>query len=84
MSNSSASSCSSDWWSETESLCESSEYVTANSGESESEILPYDDNIEPLACPEEIAQYEQRVAKEDHNEHVLQQRFNAEIEVASW
>ena len=84
MSNLTESSCSSDSWSETESSCDSSEYFTANSGESESEFLPYDDNIEPLASPEEIAQYEQVVAEEQHNENVLQQRFNAEIEVASW
>ena len=46
--------------------------------------LPYDDNIEPLASPKEIAQYEQAVAEEQHNENILQWRFNAEIEVASW
>ena len=46
--------------------------------------LPYDDNIEPLASPEEIGQYEQSEAEEDHNEHVIQQRFNADIEIASW
>ena len=84
MSNSTASSCSSDSWSETESSCESSEYYTANSGESDSEFLPQDDNIEPLASPEEIAQYEQIVAEEEHNDSIWQQRFNAEIEVASW
>ena len=84
MSNSTASSCSSDSWSETESSYESSEYYTANSGESDSEFLPHDDNIEPLASPEEIAQYEQIVAEEEHNENIWQQRFNAEIEVASW
>ena len=84
MSNSAASSCSSDSWSETESLCESLEYYTAISGESDSEFLPYDDNIEPLASPEEIAQYEQIVAEEEQNASIWQQRFNAEIEVASW
>ena len=84
MSNLVESSCSSDSWSETEPSCDSSEYFTANSGESESEVLPYDDNIEPLASPEEIAQYEQAVAEEQHNENILQRRFNAEIEVASW
>ncbi len=82
MSNLTESSCSSDSWSETESSCDSLEYFTANSGESE--FLPYDDNIESLASPEEIAQYEQVVAEEQHNENVLKKRFNVEIEVASW
>ena len=84
MSNSASSSCSSDSWSETESSYDSSEYFTANSGESDSDILPYDDNIEPLASLDEIAQYEQIVAEEEHNENVWQQRFNAEIAVSSW
>ena len=52
-------------------------------------ILPgispeYDDDIEPLASPEEIAQYEQIVAEEEHNdEHIWQQCFNSEVTVAS-
>ena len=66
-----------------QSSCDSSEYFTANSGKSESEVLPYDDNIEPLASSEEIVQYEQAVADEQRNESILQWRFNAEIEVAS-
>ena len=56
----------------------------ANSGESDSEFLPHDDNIEPLALPGEIAQYEQIVPEEEHTDNIWQQRFNAEIEVASW
>ena len=59
-------------------------YVMATLCESDLEILPYDDNVEPLASPDEIARYEQSVAEKDHNENVLQQRFIAEIEVASW
>ena len=31
--------------------------------------------LNPLASPEEIAQYEQSVAEEDHNEHVLQRSW---------
>ncbi len=69
MSNLTESSCSSDSWSETESSCDSSEYFQANLNQN---FLPYDDNIEPLASPEEIAQYEQVVAEEQHNENVLQ------------
>ena len=87
MSDLAASSCSSDSWSETESSYASSEYVTANSDlsdESNSEFLPYDDDIEPLASPEEIAQYEQNVAEEERNANLWQQRFNAEVEVTSW
>ena len=84
MLNSTESSCSSDSWSETESSCESSECIRANSGESDSEFLLYDENFEPLASPEEIAQYEQVVAEEEHNTNIWKQRFNAEIEIPLW
>ena len=65
MSVSSASSYSSVSWSETESSCGSSVYHTANSEESESEFQPYDDNVEPLASAESIAQYEETLAQEE-------------------
>ena len=58
MSVSSTSSRSSVSWSETKSSEGSTVYLTANSEESDSEFRPYDDNIEPLASAEEIAEYE--------------------------
>ena len=36
--------------------------MTASSGESDTEILPFDDSVEPLALPEEIAEYNEAVA----------------------
>ncbi|XP_046863605.1 uncharacterized protein LOC124457387 [Xenia sp. Carnegie-2017] len=62
----------------------SSEFVTANSNESNSEILPFVDNIEPLASPDEIAEYEAAVAKERRVEGMLQDRFDARVDVTSW
>ena len=55
MSNSAeCSRCSSDSWSEIESSSELSEYYTAISGESDSEFLPHDDNIELGFCAQYV------------------------------
>ena len=53
---SSTSSRSSVSWSETKSSEGSSAYLIANSEESDSELRPYDDNVEQLASAEEIAE----------------------------
>ena len=50
--------------SDTDSSVLSSVYMTASSGESDTEISPFDDNVEPLASPEEIAEYNEAVAEE--------------------
>ena len=70
--------------SETNSSVVSSYYMTANSGESSSEISPFDENIEPLASAEEIAEYEATVAEEQQVENMLQDRFDAHVDVNSW
>ena len=54
---------------------ESSCYLTANSGDSEPEFSPFDDTIEPLASAEEIAQYEDSIAREEELENTLQGLF---------
>ena len=61
----------------------SSVYMMPNSGESDTEILPFDDNVEPLASPEEIAEYEE-VAEEQQLEDMLEDRFNGRVDIASW
>ena len=60
---------------------ESSRYSTA---ESEIEFSPFDDNIEPLASPEEIAEYEQAVTEEEHVANILQNRIDVTVDVGSW
>ena len=70
--------------SDTDSFIDSSVYITANSDESDSEILPFDDNVEPLASPEEIAQYEEAVAEEQQLEDMLESRFDGRVDIASW
>ncbi|XP_046852483.1 uncharacterized protein LOC124445766 [Xenia sp. Carnegie-2017] len=84
MSNSSRSSSLSESSIETNASISSSEFVTANSNESNSEILPFVDNIEPLASPDEIAEYEATVAEERRVEDMLQDRFDARVDVTSW
>lgn len=70
--------------SETDSSVSSSVYTTANSGESDTEISPFDDNVEPLASPEEIAEYEETVAEEQQLEDMLQNRFDGRVDITSW
>jgi hypothetical protein len=70
--------------SDTDSSIDSSVYITANSDKSDSEILPFDDNVEPLASPEEIAQYEEAVAEEQQLEDMLESRFDGRVDIASW
>ncbi|XP_046852960.1 uncharacterized protein LOC124446177 [Xenia sp. Carnegie-2017] len=84
MSNSSRSSSLSESSIETNASISSSEFMTANSDESNSEILPFADNIEPLASPDEIAEYEAAVAEEQQVEDMLQDRFDARVDVTSW
>ena len=69
---------------ETDSSVISSVYTTANSGESDTEILPFDDNVEPLASPEEIAEYEEAVAEEQQLEDMLENRFDGHVDITSW
>ena len=57
--------------------------MKANSGESSSEISPFDENIEPLASVEEIAEHEASVAEENQVENMLQGRFDARVDVNS-
>jgi hypothetical protein len=70
--------------SDTDSSIDSSVYIKANSDESDSEILPFDDNVEPLASPEEIAQYEEAIAEEQQLEDMLETCFDGCVDIASW
>ncbi|XP_046856142.1 uncharacterized protein LOC124449246 [Xenia sp. Carnegie-2017] len=83
MSNSSRSSSLSESSIETNASISSSEFMTANSDESNSKILPFADNIQPLASPDEIAEYEAAVAEERRVEDMLQDRFDARVDVTS-
>ena len=62
---------------------QSSCYLTANSGDFETEFSPFDDTIEPLASAEEIAQYEDSIAREEELENTLQARFEGRVNVSS-
>jgi hypothetical protein len=52
--------------------------------------LPFDDTIlllpEPLASPEEVAEYEvdAAVAEDEQLENMLQNRFEGHVDVSSW
>lgn len=47
-------------------------------------IVPYDEDLELLATPEEAAEYEARMAEEAEIERQYQARFNWEVELATW
>ena len=49
-----------------------------------SEIAPYDEDLEPLATPEEAAEHEERMTEEAKIERVYQARFTQEVELAAW
>ena len=70
--------------SDTDSSVNSSVYMTANSGESDNEFSPFDDTIELLASPEEVAEYEEAAAEEEHLANMLQDRFECHVDVSSW
>ena len=70
--------------SDTDSSVLSSVYMTASSGESDTDILPFDDNVEPLASPEEIAEYNEAVAEEQQLEDMLEDRLNGRVDITSW
>ena len=46
--------------------------------------VPYDENLEPLATPEEAAEYEARHTEEVELEREYQARFTREVEVTTW
>lgn len=47
-------------------------------------IVPYDEDLEPLATPEEAAEHEARMAEEAEIERQYQARFTREVELATW
>ena len=47
-------------------------------------IVPYDDDLEPLATPEEAAEHEARASEEAEIERLYQARFTQEVELAAW
>ena len=49
-----------------------------------SEIAPYDEDLEPLATPEEAAEHEARMTEEAKIERLYQARFTQEVELAAW
>ena len=74
----------------------SSSDSSSNSSESEADesfnedivgfsgIVPYDEDLEPLATPEEAAEHETRMAEEAEMERQYQARFTREVELATW
>ena len=49
-----------------------------------SEIVSYDDSLEPVATEEEAAEYEARMAREAEEERQFAVRFNREADVSIW
>ena len=47
-------------------------------------IVPYNEDLEPLATPEEAAEHEARMAEEAEMELQYQARFTREVELATW
>ena len=47
-------------------------------------IVPYDEDFEPLATPEEAAEHEVRMTEEAKIECLYQARFTQEVELAAW
>ena len=47
-------------------------------------IVPYDEDLEPLATPEEAAEHEARMAEEAEIERLYQAGFTQEVELATW
>ena len=47
-------------------------------------IVPYDEDLEPLATPEEAAEHEARMTEEAEIERLYQARFTQEVELAAW
>ena len=58
--------------------------MIANSGESDNEFSPFDDTIEQLASPEEVAKAEEAAAEEEQLANMLQDRFEGHVDVSSW
>ena len=47
-------------------------------------IVPYDEDLEPLATPEEATEHEARMTEEAEIERLCQARFTQEVELAAW
>ena len=47
-------------------------------------IVPYDEDLEPLATPKEATEHEARMAEEAEMELQYQARFTREVELATW
>ena len=49
-----------------------------------SEIAPYDEDLEPLATPEEAAEHEERMTEEAKIERLYRARSTQKVELAAW
>jgi len=47
-------------------------------------IVPYDENLEPLATEREAKEQEERMAQEAELEREYEARFTREVEVSVW
>ena len=47
-------------------------------------IVPYDEDLEPLATPEEAEEHEAKMTEEAKIERLYQARFTQEVELAAW
>ena len=47
-------------------------------------IVPYDEDLGPLATPEEAAEHKARMAEEAERERQYQARFTREVELVTW
>ena len=47
-------------------------------------IVPYDEDLEPLATPQEAEEYEAKMTEEAKIERLYHARFTQEVELATW
>lgn len=62
----------------------SSNANTSDIEDSGANLIPYDEDLEPIATLEEAAAYEENLALEEEQELKFQRRFAGEVDVSTW
>ena len=62
----------------------SSNANTSDIEDSGANLIPYDEDLEPIATLEEAAAYEENPALEEEQELKFQRRFAGEVDVSTW
>ena len=48
------------------------------------DFLPFDENVEPIATEQELAEYREQVAQEEEEDEILWSRFSGKEDVENW